>query len=154
MAAGRFQWLGNPRVPADMVYVDSVVHAIALALTAPAERVAGEVFAVSDGDPVTWYDFYGYFAEALGLDIAQVRVLSREAHLAGRTTRLAAGVRSIVYALPAEELAALAGRSFIVPSRELLARSSDPVSVVGPLLVEEARAAHIGFWPPRAAGTT
>jgi len=65
-----------------------------------------------------------------------------------------AGIRSIVYGLPAEELAALAGRSFIVPSRELLARSSDPVSVVGPLLVEDARAVHVGFWPTaRAAGT-
>jgi tRNA(Arg) A34 adenosine deaminase TadA len=65
-----------------------------------------------------------------------------------------AGVRSIVYALPAEELAALAGRSFIVPSRDLLARSSDSVSVVGPLLVEDARAVHLGFWSTsRAAGT-
>ena len=58
-----------------------------------------------------------------------------------------AGVRSIVYGLPAEELVTLAGRSFVVPCRELLARSSEPVSIVGPLLVEDARAVHIGFWP-------
>ena len=57
-----------------------------------------------------------------------------------------AGVRSIVYALPAEELAKLAGGSFLVPCRELFSRAKDRVTVVGPLLVEEARVVHEGFW--------
>ena len=57
-----------------------------------------------------------------------------------------AGIRSIVYALPAEELAKLAGGSFLMPCRELLARAKDHVSVVGPVLVDEARAVHEGYW--------
>ena len=57
-----------------------------------------------------------------------------------------AGIRSLVYALPASELAALAGGSFLVPCRDLFARAKDRVTVVGPLLVDEARAVHEGFW--------
>src|SRR5690242_12593081 len=50
-----------------------------------------------------------------------------------------AGIRSVVYALSAEELAALAGRRFLVPCRELLARAAEPVRIVGPLPLAEAR---------------
>ena len=57
-----------------------------------------------------------------------------------------AGIRSVVYALPSAELAALAGRSFLVPCRELLARSTDDVRVTGPLLVDQAREVHLGYW--------
>ena len=57
-----------------------------------------------------------------------------------------AGVRTMVYALPTEELAKLAGGRFVVPCRELFARAMDPVSVIGPVLVDEARAVHIGYW--------
>ena len=59
-----------------------------------------------------------------------------------------AGIRSLVYALPAGELAKLAGGSFLVPCRDLLARAKDRVAVVGPLLVDEARSVHIGYWRP------
>lgn len=61
-----------------------------------------------------------------------------------------AGVRSVVFALSSDALAALAGGDFLVPSRELLARASEPVRVVGPLLVDEAREVHAGFWSPSA----
>jgi tRNA(Arg) A34 adenosine deaminase TadA len=57
-----------------------------------------------------------------------------------------AGIRTIVYALAAEELAKLAGGSFLVPCRDLFARAKDGVTVVGPLLVDEARAVHEGYW--------
>jgi tRNA(Arg) A34 adenosine deaminase TadA len=57
-----------------------------------------------------------------------------------------AGLRTIVYALPAEELATLAGGNFLVPCRDLFARAKDAVTVVGPLLVDEARAVHEGYW--------
>ena len=57
-----------------------------------------------------------------------------------------AGIRSLVYALPAGELAALAGGSFLVPCRDLFARATDRVTVTGPLLVDEARAVHEGYW--------
>jgi tRNA(Arg) A34 adenosine deaminase TadA len=57
-----------------------------------------------------------------------------------------AGIRSVVYALPSEELALLAGGSFLVPCRELFARAADRVDVLGPLLVDEAREVHVGYW--------
>jgi tRNA(Arg) A34 adenosine deaminase TadA len=59
-----------------------------------------------------------------------------------------AGIRSLVYALSAEELAAVAGPDFLVPCRELIARATEPVTVSGPMLSDEARAVHAGFWPP------
>ena len=62
-----------------------------------------------------------------------------------------AGIRSVVYALAAEELAVLAGPDFLVPCRELFARATEPVTVIGPISSDEARAVHTGFWPPSAA---
>ena len=57
-----------------------------------------------------------------------------------------AGIRSIVYALPAEELAALAGRDFLIPCAELFSRAVEHVTIIGPLLLNEAREVHLGFW--------
>jgi len=57
-----------------------------------------------------------------------------------------AGVRSVVYGLSSEELAVLAGADFLVPCRELFQRATGTVAVVGPLLTEEARAVHLGYW--------
>jgi tRNA(Arg) A34 adenosine deaminase TadA len=63
-----------------------------------------------------------------------------------------AGIRTVVYALPSEELALLAGRDFLVPCRELFARAADPVHVIGPVLLDEARAVHLGYWPGAPTG--
>lgn len=57
-----------------------------------------------------------------------------------------AGIRAVVYALPAEELALKAGPDFLVPCRELFFRATETVSVLGPILVEGARAVQEGFW--------
>ncbi len=74
IAEGRFHWLGSPDVPCDMVYVDNLAAAALLALEASADKVAGETFAISDGDPMTWRAFYGFFAESLGIDLSTVPV--------------------------------------------------------------------------------
>jgi tRNA(Arg) A34 adenosine deaminase TadA len=60
-----------------------------------------------------------------------------------------AGIRTLVYALPAQELAAMAGGDFLIPCVELFAKAAERVTVVGPLLVVEAREVHQGFWRPR-----
>lgn len=65
-----------------------------------------------------------------------------------------AGIRSIVYALPAEELAVLAGRDFLIPCAELFARAVEHVEIAGPLLLNEAREVHLGFWTPRVEQDT
>ena len=57
-----------------------------------------------------------------------------------------AGIRSLVYALPSRELAAMARRDFVVPCAELLAHAHDRVTITGPVLLEEARQVHLGFW--------
>ena len=61
------------------------------------------------------------------------------------------GIRSMAYALPALELAKLAGGSFLVPCRELFARAAEPVTVIGPLSLNEARDVHLGYWPAPVA---
>ncbi|HKH74778.1 MAG TPA: nucleoside deaminase [Vicinamibacterales bacterium] len=58
-----------------------------------------------------------------------------------------AGIRSIAYALPAQELAKLAGGSFLIPCGELFARAAEPVTVIGPLLLNDALDVHLGYWP-------
>ena len=60
-----------------------------------------------------------------------------------------AGVRSLVFALPSSELALFAGGDFLVPCAELFKRAADPVTIIGPLLVDEAREVHSGFWQLR-----
>jgi hypothetical protein len=62
-----------------------------------------------------------------------------------------AGIRSIVYALAAEELAQLAGGSFLVPCRELFSRAAEPVTVIGPLPLQDAREVHLGYWSPQTS---
>jgi tRNA(Arg) A34 adenosine deaminase TadA len=57
-----------------------------------------------------------------------------------------AGVRRVVYAFGASELAALAGGSFLFPSRQLLAHANEPVEIIGPHDMPGARAVHEGFW--------
>jgi len=96
MAENRFRWLGDPRVPADMVYVDSVVHSIVLALKAPADRVKGETFVISDGDPISWYDFYDYFAKALGIELNTVRNHATGTDQQSPRSGVLQGIRSIV----------------------------------------------------------
>jgi tRNA(Arg) A34 adenosine deaminase TadA len=59
-----------------------------------------------------------------------------------------AGIRALVYGLPSEALAAMAGGSFLIPCRDLFGRAADRVEVIGPLLPDEARAVHIGYWKP------
>ena len=58
------------------------------------------------------------------------------------------GIRAVVYALAAEELARMAGRDFLMPCRELFARAAESVSITGPLLLDESREVHRGFWSP------
>ena len=57
-----------------------------------------------------------------------------------------AGIRSVVYALSSQELAKLAGGSFVIPFRELFARAADPVIVIGPMIADEAVEVHLGYW--------
>jgi nucleoside-diphosphate-sugar epimerase len=52
------------------IYIDNLVHAIYLALTATAAD--GEAFLLGDRERVTWADLYQPIAAALGVDLTQV----------------------------------------------------------------------------------
>jgi tRNA(Arg) A34 adenosine deaminase TadA len=60
-----------------------------------------------------------------------------------------AGVRALVYALSSEQLAEMAGGDFLIPCAEVFGRARDPITIVGPLLLDEAREVHLGFWQSR-----
>lgn len=62
------------------------------------------------------------------------------------------GIRAVVYALSSEELAAFASGNFLIPCTELFARGAEAVSVVGPLLLDEAREVHRGYWKTEHQG--
>lgn len=67
LLAGTLAVAGGDVKPCNMVYVDNVAGAIARALTAPAEAAVGEVFTISDGEAMTWREFFGLFARDLGV---------------------------------------------------------------------------------------
>ena len=62
-----------------------------------------------------------------------------------------AGVSRVVFGLRESELAALTGMdptnpTLALPCREVFARGQRTIEVIGPLLEDEARAVHEGFW--------
>lgn len=61
------------------------------------------------------------------------------------------GIGRVVYGLPESRLLELTGRhpenpTLRLPCREVFARGQRAIEVVGPLLEDEAAAAHAGFW--------
>jgi predicted dehydrogenase/nucleoside-diphosphate-sugar epimerase len=55
-------------VASNTIYVDNLCAGIQLALEAPS-TVNGQTFMLSDDDGYTWGDYFGYFAESLGLPL-------------------------------------------------------------------------------------
>ncbi len=65
-----------------------------------------------------------------------------------------AGISRVVFGLRESELRALTGADPANPTlalgcREVFARGQRPIEVIGPVLEEEARTVHEGFWHPR-----
>lgn len=64
-----------------------------------------------------------------------------------------AGVGRVVYALAEESLLALTGSdpenpTLSLPCRDVFARGQRHVDVIGPVMEDEAREPHLGFWKP------
>lgn len=63
-----------------------------------------------------------------------------------------ANIRRVVYGLSESALYNLVGEEsegkLLLPCREVFARGGKTIEVLGPLLEEEARQAHLGFWKP------
>ena len=57
------------------------------------------------------------------------------------------GVKNVIYGCPCEVLGELAGDDFLIPCRTVFGNSkSAPVNVCGPILLDEAKIPHLGFW--------
>jgi nucleoside-diphosphate-sugar epimerase len=97
LVRGRFTLVGAYEAPASMVYVDNVVEAIIQALRA-GEAALGEVFAVSEPDPLSWRAFYQTFAEALGaeLHLGEASGTRANASTAGWFRRMGNGMGEIL----------------------------------------------------------
>lgn len=74
------------------IYIDNLVHAIYLAMTA--SGVDGEAFIVGDREEITWADFYRPIAEALGFDLSQVPHVTYTPPIPTRKERLKAVLAS------------------------------------------------------------
>jgi len=70
LLAGTAYWLDDGRGICNSLYVDNLVHAIHLALTAPG--IDGKAFLLGDAETVTWADLYRPIAQALGFDSIQL----------------------------------------------------------------------------------
>ena len=56
------------------------------------------------------------------------------------------GIRRVVFSVPARDLGAMAGDTFCGPCTQLFERAEEKTEVVGPLLPDEGRQVHLGFW--------
>lgn len=56
------------------------------------------------------------------------------------------GIGTVVFGCSSASLALEAGSDFLVPAREVFARGTRPVTVVGPVLDGEGRAQHHAYW--------
>jgi len=57
-----------------------------------------------------------------------------------------AKIPRVVYGCPAEALSRIKGSGFLLPSREVFARGTRAVEVVGPILADEALEIHRKYW--------
>ena len=56
------------------------------------------------------------------------------------------GIRIVVYGYSAELLGGMAEGGLVIPCREVFTRGSQVVEVIGPILEDEAKKVHEGFW--------
>lgn len=113
------------------IYIDNLVHALYLAMTAP--HTDGEAFLVGDRERVTWADLYQPLAQALGFDLMQVPEASVPDLVPNWQERTRAPVQACLARLPGvlRSLAAAAWRRWhAVPpaSPWALPRSSPPLA--------------------------
>lgn len=71
LAQGRLVLQDSAHSPANTVFVDNLVEAIACSLVASDNAVRGRAFAIGDGDDATWGEYYGWFGERLGVEVIQ-----------------------------------------------------------------------------------
>lgn len=56
------------------------------------------------------------------------------------------GIRRVVFSLPAADLGAMTDDRFCGPCKALFDRANEKTEVIGPILADEGRQVHLGFW--------
>ena len=56
------------------------------------------------------------------------------------------GIRRVVFSLPAPDLGEMADDRFCGPCKALFDRANEKTEVIGPILADEGRQVHLGFW--------
>ena len=74
------------------IYIDNLVHAIRLSLTAP--DVNQQAFLVGDAETITWADLYRPIAKALGFDLSQLTNIDNPAFTPSWKERLREGLKN------------------------------------------------------------
>ncbi|KKD36512.1 NAD-dependent epimerase/dehydratase family protein [Limnoraphis robusta] len=74
------------------IYIDNLVHAIRLALTA--SHINQQAFLVGDAEKVTWADLYRPIAKALGFDLSQLTNIDNPAFTPSWKERLREGLKN------------------------------------------------------------
>ncbi|WPL17671.1 Putative UDP-kanosamine synthase oxidoreductase subunit [Thiorhodovibrio winogradskyi] len=69
LVQGRLVLADSSDLPSNTVYVDNLAHAICLALEGDEERICGEIAVISDEPNWTWGQYFGFFADALGVPL-------------------------------------------------------------------------------------
>ncbi|MFN8378581.1 MAG: nucleoside deaminase [Anaerolineae bacterium] len=59
-----------------------------------------------------------------------------------------AGIRTVVYACSAAQMGTVGDAGFDLTCRDVIGSAHHPVTVIGPMLEDEAMRAHRAFWPP------
>jgi predicted dehydrogenase/nucleoside-diphosphate-sugar epimerase len=109
LTKGRLILQGCSSLPSNTVYVDNVAEAIVCALRVPASVANGQAFVLSDGDELTWGEFYGFFADNLGgrvIDEPPVKETSTSLRSPWRWLRMwVTGTRDILLSAESKALA-------------------------------------------------
>jgi nucleoside-diphosphate-sugar epimerase len=70
LLAGKAYLVNDGKGICNSIYIDNLVHAIDLAIKTPGADQ--QAFLVSDGEQITWFDFYAPIASALGFEAHQI----------------------------------------------------------------------------------
>ena len=97
LSEGHLAISGDPDVPANMVYVDNVVEAIATALEAP-DTFNGASYLINDSDQLSLRGFFDYFGQTFGASVRLVEAPPSDIHdrRSGALAHWWSGFRTIV----------------------------------------------------------
>jgi nucleoside-diphosphate-sugar epimerase len=111
--SGRFAWIGGGRQKTSITHVDNTVEGLMLGVTRGA---AGEVYFVTDGDPVVFRDFVGELLSTQGVEPPSRNIPDPVAHA------LAVGGEAAWHALPLPGRPPLSRFTYWVSSQECTIR--------------------------------